>query len=119
RSCWQFAEASAAQMRQHEVAYDSVIEFSDREALAADPVVSVYMGVFNHAPFLEQAVRSVVAQNAPFPYEIVIGEDCSTDASRSIAISMQQAFPSLVRVVTGHANVGAQSNFARAMERVR
>ena len=49
-----------------------------------NPLVSVAFITFNHAGFVEQALRSVLAQETRFPVEVVIGDDCSTDGTSGI-----------------------------------
>ncbi|HJO23035.1 MAG TPA: glycosyltransferase, partial [Myxococcota bacterium] len=74
-----------------------VIEISDSQVMALEPVVSVYMSTYNHAEYLAQAIEGVRAQRTTFPIELVIGEDCSTDRTREIAIEYQQRHPDLIR----------------------
>ena len=52
--------------------------------------VSVSMITYNHEKFIAQAVESVLMQKANFEYELVIGEDCSTDNTRQILIEYQK-----------------------------
>ncbi len=40
------------------------------------------MITYNHEKFIAQAIDSVLMQQVNFNYEIVIGEDCSTDECR-------------------------------------
>lgn len=43
--------------------------------------VSITMTVFNHEDYIEQAIESVLMQEVDFTFELLIGEDCSTDRS--------------------------------------
>jgi len=70
------------------------------------------MITYNHAQFIAQALDSVLMQQVNFDYEIVIGEDCSTDATREILIRYQQNFPDKVRLLLPVKNLGMISNFA-------
>ncbi len=47
------------------------------------PLVSVIMPVFNSAPFLSQAIESILAQSYK-NFELIIIDDASTDTSRKI-----------------------------------
>lgn len=46
--------------------------------------LSIILPVYNHAPYIKQAIDSVLMQKVNFTYEVLIGEDCSTDNSREI-----------------------------------
>ena len=87
--------------------------------MSTKPVASVQMFVYNHAPCLCRAVEGVLAQKTSFPFELVIGEDCSTDGSREIAFDYQQRYPEVVRVVTSERNVGMHRNVVRTQQACR
>ena len=55
------------------------------QASSTTPKLSVCMVTYNQERYIGQAVESVLAQETNFPIEIVIGEDCSTDDTRSSA----------------------------------
>jgi glycosyltransferase involved in cell wall biosynthesis len=48
------------------------------------PDVSVLVCTYNHAPYIEQALRSVLAQVTRRTIEVIVSEDASTDATRAI-----------------------------------
>ena len=49
----------------------------------AEPAVSVVMGTYNHAPFVAEAIRSVLAQDFA-DFEFLIADDGSSDATPAI-----------------------------------
>lgn len=51
---------------------------------AVPPKVSVCIVTYNHRAFIAEAVESVLRQETPFDFEVVIGDDCSTDGTRQI-----------------------------------
>ncbi|WP_243374015.1 glycosyltransferase [Geotalea sp. SG265] len=73
--------------------------------------VSVLMITYNHEQFIAQALDSVLMQQVDFDYEIVIGEDCSTDDTRKILIEYQQNFPDKIRLLLPEKNHGMIRNF--------
>lgn len=77
------------------------------------PLVSVKVATYNHEPYLGQCLEGILAQKTDFPFEVVVGEDCSTDGTRAIAESYAQAHPAVVRLVAADANVGPARNLAR------
>ena len=48
------------------------------------PLVSVCMTTYNHAPYIAQALESILAQRTSFGVEIVVGDDCSQDGTAEI-----------------------------------
>src|ERR1035437_2080825 len=91
----------------------------DRDATMSEPVVSICMITYNHEPYLREAIESVLAQQTSFDFELVIGEDCSTDRTREIALEFQQAHPDIVRVLPNTARLGAMKNFERTLAACR
>ena len=69
------------------------------------PLVSVCMTTYNHAPYLREAIESVLAQQTDFDVELVLGEDCSTDSTRAICEEYVARFPDRVRPVCGQENI--------------
>lgn len=98
---------------------DGTRESSDPARLVADPVVSVIMTTYNHAAFLAEAIEGVLAQRADFPFELLIGEDASTDATRQIALAYQAKHPDRIRVFHSDGNVGTHANIRRLFARAR
>ena len=79
----------------------------------ADPLVSVHMITYNHAPYIAEAIEGVLQQEVNFPIELVIGEDCSTDGTRDIVLEYQKKHPHIIRVITSDENLGATKNAYR------
>jgi glycosyltransferase involved in cell wall biosynthesis len=95
------------------------IEVSDPAVRTLVPVVSVGMITYNHGPYLAEAIEGVIAQKTDFPIELIIGEDCSTDNTREIALDYQRRYPHLIRVIYSEKNVGMMGNFRRMLEACR
>lgn len=74
------------------------------------PLVSVWMVTYNHEKFIAQALESVLMQKTNFNYEIVIGEDCSTDNTKCILKEFQNKFPTIINAIYQEKNVGAFRN---------
>lgn len=100
-------------MRQEIVHEQEYIEVSDSAVIALMPLVSVLMITYNHGQYLADAIEGVIAQQTDFPIELLIGEDCSTDNTREVALDYQRRYPQLIRVVFSEKNVGAALNFKR------
>ena len=91
-------------------AFPSFTEVSDPSSLPAEVLVSIVMVTYRHAPYLAAAVEGIAAQVTDFPIELIIAEDGSPDETRDVAISLQRAYPHLVRVVFTPENKGSGVN---------
>jgi len=94
-------------------------EISDPLRLSRTPKVSVVVITYNHEDCLAQAIDSIAAQKAGFPFEIIIAEDCSTDGTRAVAEDLQRRYPQLVRLIFTPENKGMNANLRFALEQVR
>lgn len=85
-------------------------EVSDKSRLPAKPLVSVLMITYNHEAYLAEAIEGVLAQETEFQIELIIGEDCSTDQTRQIALEYQKLHPESIRVLYPNENNGMLRN---------
>ena len=83
------------------------------------PKVSVLMIAYNEEQFVKQAIQSVLMQKANFEYELVIGEDCSTDRTREIVLEFQRKYPDRIRLLLAKRNLGASVNWIRTLRGCR
>jgi glycosyltransferase involved in cell wall biosynthesis len=49
-------------------------------------------------------------QRTNFPFEVIVGEDCSTDRTREIVLAYQAQYPDKIRAITSEKNVGGPQN---------
>jgi hypothetical protein len=73
-------------------------EVADWSKLPAAPLVSVFMITYQHAPYIREALDSVLMQQVEFPYEICLGEDGSADGTREICLDYARRYPELIRL---------------------
>ena len=81
--------------------------------------VSVLIKAYNHERFIADAVESVLEQRVGCDYEIVIGEDCSTDGTRAVLLSLRDKYPDHVRLLLRDRNLGNIRNFTDALRACR
>src|ERR1700730_11718775 len=70
--------------------------------------LSVAMITYNHEQFIGQAIESVLAQKVNFEYELVIGEDCSTDGTRAVILDFHRRYPDRIVPLLRERNLGGQ-----------
>lgn len=95
------------------------VEVSDPAVFRSNPVVSVSMITYNHEGYIEEAVRGVISQEFDLPYELVIGEDCSSDRTRQLVLQLQRKYPDIIRIITSDSNVGMVQNLIRVNNALR
>src|SRR5437762_2102790 len=84
--------------------------------MANHPKLSAYLITFNQAQFLSQALDSILMQRVSFEYEIVIGDDGSTDGSADLIKSYQRRWPEKIKPVLQEKNVGMMRNAVDTLE---
>jgi glycosyltransferase involved in cell wall biosynthesis len=78
--------------------------------------LSICCITYNHEKFIAQALDGFLIQKTNFDYEIVIGEDCSTDKTLEIIKNYQQEYPNRIKLLANKTNIGMIPNFVQTME---
>jgi glycosyltransferase involved in cell wall biosynthesis len=83
--------------------------------------VSVVIITYNHEAFIAQALESVLMQELSASYEIVVGDDCSTDRTREIVRAYEEKYPDKIKLLVSERNMGdgGMTNFLRALRACR
>ncbi len=79
--------------------------------------VNVFILTYNQEQFIAQTIESVLMQKTNFVYQVVIGEDCSNDATRSICENYMQQFPEKIKLLPAlDNNIGLIANYMRTIK---
>lgn len=62
-------------------------------------IVTIVAITFNHAPYLDKAIQSMLAQETDFAFEIIIRDDASTDGSQEIIQSYVDRYPHIIKPI--------------------
>ena len=81
--------------------------------------VSVLMLTFNQEQYVDEAIRGVVHQDAPFDFELVIGDDCSSDGTVAACRRWQEMYPDKIKIYENATNEGLLKNFVRTYNKCR
>ena len=73
----------------------------------------------NHANFIARSIDSVLMQKTSFPFELVIGEDASTDSTLQIIHDYASRFPGKILALGHSKNLGMSGNFFNTLARCR
>lgn len=77
---------------------------------ADDIKVSVCVVTYNQEKYIAECLDSLVSQETDFKFEIIVGEDCSTDSTRAIVQQYVDKYPNLIKPIFHKNNVGAVEN---------
>lgn len=83
------------------------------------PKVTVCVVTYNQVGYIEACLSGLVAQEADFDFEVVVGDDCSTDGTREIVQEFARRYPGLVVPLLHEKNVGPYRNFIAVHELAR
>lgn len=97
----------------------TVWEVADWQKLPTAPQVSILVLAYAHEPYLAQCLDSLAGQDAPFPFEIIVAEDRSPDATLAVAMAAQARHPHRIRLVHASANRGMNPNLRFAISLAR
>ena len=76
------------------------------------PLVSIAIPVYNHELYIAKAIDSALMQKTDFEFEIVIGDDFSTDGTREILIKYKEKYPEKIVLILQDLNLGVINNSA-------
>lgn len=74
------------------------------------PKLSIAIITYNHEKYISEALDSIFSQNVNFDFEIVIGEDYSTDRTREIVLNYAKQYPDKIRLIERERNIGSTKN---------
>lgn len=63
------------------------------------PLVSVRLMTYNHEPYIAEAIEGCLMQETSFPFEIVIGDDFSTDGTTEICKEYAAKYPDKIKLL--------------------
>ena len=69
------------------------------------------MLTYNQEYYINEAIRSVMLQKTDFPFELVIGNDASTDGTGELCSEWQKKHPQQIVLFNREQNLGLQQNF--------
>ena len=80
--------------------------------------LSILVPAFNMERYLAQCLDSILMQQVNFKYQVLLGEDFSTDSTKEIAAQFQARYPDIIKVFYNDKNLGASGSLCRLIELV-
>ncbi|MBU1216406.1 glycosyltransferase [bacterium] len=81
------------------------------------PKLSISIITYNHELFIEECLESLIHEKCNFNFEIVIGEDYSTDRTKEIIQEYERRYPDIIVPIYQTKNVGWQQNLIDVINR--
>ena len=72
--------------------------------------VSICCITYNQEKYISQALESFLMQKTDFNFEIIIGDDCSSDDTNQILLAYQTIYPNKINVISQKKNIGGINN---------
>jgi glycosyltransferase involved in cell wall biosynthesis len=66
------------------------------------PFVSICIQTYEHESYIRECLDGILIQKTTFPFEILLGEDDSTDGTREICIEYAKKYPDKIRLFLHH-----------------
>ncbi|MDE1211677.1 glycosyltransferase family 2 protein [Vibrio aestuarianus] len=79
--------------------------------MANNPKVSVCVMTYNQEDFIAECLDSILSQECDFDFEVIVGEDCSTDNTRSVVQEYTNKYPDVIRLLLHDENIGGEENY--------
>lgn len=74
--------------------------------------ISIIIPSYNRSNTVSKTIQSIIDQNFNNDYEIIIGDDLSTDNTREILNQYQAKYPKLIKLIFHKENIGLGANWA-------
>lgn len=85
--------------------------FNAGVTVTKSPKVSVCVITYNQEKYIAQCLQSVVDQETDFDFEIIVGDDCSSDSTREIVRGFAEKYPCMFKLISQEKNTGGSANF--------
>lgn len=78
--------------------------------MSSDIKVSVCIVSYNQDSYIEQCIRSVLDQDTQYSFDIIVGDDASTDNTREILANLKTQYPDKITLLLHDKNIGPFNN---------
>jgi glycosyltransferase involved in cell wall biosynthesis len=74
-------------------------------SITSQPKVSICCITYNHEQFISECIEGFLRQKTAFPFEIIIHDDASTDATTEVIDGYRQRYPDRIRLILQKDNI--------------
>ena len=81
------------------------------------PVVQIICVTYNQKDYISDALNSFLMQKTNFEFEVLVGDDCSTDGTSEIVAQYSKKYPDIIKHIRRQQNMGCLANFMDLCEK--
>ena len=82
-----------------------------------DILLSVAVITYNQEKTISKTLDSILEQEHDYPYEIIIGDDCSVDGTKSVIENYVLRYPKIVKAIYNRENMGVVGNYFNVIDK--
>ncbi len=82
-------------------------------------LLSILLITYNNEDYIEETLKSIVKQKTNFSFEIVVGDDNSTDTTLSIIKQFENQYPNVFNIKKNQQRLGILKNFKTTLDRCK
>jgi len=71
-------------------------------SVADNPLVSICVQTYNHEHYIKECLDGILMQETNFAFEILLGEDASTDKTREVCLAYAEKYPDKIKLFLHH-----------------
>src|ERR1700743_1461118 len=72
--------------------------------------LSICVVTYNHEKYIAQALDSFLIQETDFAFQVIVGDDCSTDNTTNILKEYATKYPDIIKPIFREKNIGPMNN---------
>lgn len=84
--------------------------------LNEEPILSVCLVTYNHEKYIRECMEHFISQDTRYPFEILVGDDCSTDKTAEI---LQNEYKDHIQLFARKQNMGLSANLLDLYKRAK
>ncbi len=90
-----------------------------KDSIIGKPEVMVYILTYNHAEYVEQALKSVYSQHTTFDFIVVICDDFSTDGTRSVLEKYYELYGNKTILILNEVNLFSRNKYDATFRNIK
>lgn len=87
--------------------------------MSGNPILSVLVLTYNQESTIKQTLDSILSQEHDYSYEVIVGDDASSDGTSEIVKEYAKKYPKIVKPIIREQNLGLIKNYYDLVDRAR